>query len=218
MPTAAHFLDHPDPLTREVARGYAGGAFLMDNGDGVQWYGVATRALVPLTEEAGLHVARRLRRELPRFEVRVDTAFGEVIEGCRGHLPGAPARDGEWISPELTDLYGHLHQTGLAHSFEVWQGGELAGGVLGLALGGAFIAESKFHRVTNASKVAVIRLAEYLQSRGFIVLDAQIQNPHLATLGVYEVDAEEYAPMLTSALKVNAALEGTRGSSPPPTG
>ncbi|QLG11241.1 leucyl/phenylalanyl-tRNA--protein transferase [Deinococcus sp. D7000] len=206
MPSAAPFLRHPDPLTREIARGYAGGAFLMDNGDGVQWYSVPGRALVPLTEEAGLHIARRLRRELPRFEIRVNTAFDDVLEGCRGRLPGAPERDGEWISPELTDLYGHLHQTGLAHSFEVWQGGELAGGILGLALGGAFIAESKFHRVTNASKVAVIRLAEHVRARGFTLLDAQIQNPHLETLGVYEVSDEEYAPLLAAALKVNAAL------------
>ncbi|GGL74688.1 leucyl/phenylalanyl-tRNA--protein transferase [Deinococcus aerolatus] len=206
MPTAAHFLRHPDPLTREVAQNYADGAFLMDNGDGVQWYSVPGRALVPLTEDAGLHIARRLRRELPRFEVRVDTAFGEVIEGCRGRLAGAPLRDGEWISPELAELYGHLHDTGLAHSFEVWRDGELAGGVLGLALGGAFIAESKFHRVTNASKVAVIRLAEYVRARGFILLDAQIQNPHLETLGVYEVTDREYAPLLAAALRVNAAL------------
>ncbi|CAM3173717.1 leucyl/phenylalanyl-tRNA--protein transferase [Deinococcus saxicola] len=206
MPTAAHFLNHPDPLTREVAQGYAESGFLMDNGDGVQWYSVPDRALVPLTEEAGLHVARRLRRELPRFEVRVDTAFADVLEGCRGRLAGTPERDGEWISTELTDLYGHLHETGLAHSFEVWQDGELAGGILGLALGGAFIAESKFHRVTNASKVAVIRLAEYVRARGFLLLDAQIQNPHLETLGVYEVSGEAYAPMLAAALKVNASL------------
>lgn len=206
MPTATHFFRHPDPLTREIAREYAGGAFLMDNGDGVQWYSVPGRALVPLTEEAGLHIARRLRRELPRFEVRVDTAFDDVLEGCRGRLSGTPERDGEWISPEMTDLYGHLHGTGLAHSFEVWQDGELAGGILGLALGGAFIAESKFHRVTNASKVAVIRLAEHVRARGFLLLDAQIQNPHLETLGVYEVSDEEYAPLLVAALKVDAAL------------
>lgn len=206
MPKASFFLNHPDPLTREVARGYAGGAFLMDNGRGVGWYTVDRRALVPLTEGEGLHVARRLRRELSRFEVRVDTAFPEVVEGCRGHLPGAPERDGEWISPPLAALYAHLHRSGLAHSFEVWQDGVLAGGVLGLALGGAFIAESKFHRVTNASKVALIRLAGHLHARGFTLLDAQIQNPHLARLGVYEVSGEEYLQRLAAALKQEAAL------------
>jgi len=206
MPHASHFLQHPDPLTREVARGYASGAFLMDNGAGVQWYGVETRALVPLTEGEGLHVARRLRRELGRFEVRIDTAFADVVEGCRGHLPGSPERDGEWISPPLAAMYAHLYETGLAHSFEVWQGGRLAGGILGLALGGAFVAESKFHRVTNASKVALVRLAGHLHTRGFALLDAQIQNPHLARLGVYEVGAGAYRRRLREALERDAAL------------
>lgn len=208
MPPAAHFLTHPDPLTREVARGYASGAFLMDNGDGVQWYAVDTRALVPLTEHEGLHVARRLRRELGHFEVRVDSAFGDVLEGCRGHLPGSPERDGEWISPPLAELYRHLHGAGLAHSFEVWRGGELAGGVLGLSLGGAFVAESKFHRVRDASKVALVRLAGHLHARGFTLLDAQIQNPHLARLGVYEVSGAEYASRLHAALRQDVSLNG----------
>lgn len=208
MPRASTFLQHPDPLTREVARGYASGAFLMDNGGGVEWYGVETRALVPLTEEEGLHVARRLRRDLSRFEVRVDSAFEAVVEGCRGALPGSPERDGEWISPPLASLYAHLHETGLAHSFEVWRDGELAGGILGLALGGAFVAESKFHRVTNASKVALVRLAGHLHARGFTLLDAQIQNPHLARLGVYEVRTAEYERRLAHALGQDVALTG----------
>ncbi|BDP42273.1 leucyl/phenylalanyl-tRNA--protein transferase [Deinococcus aetherius] len=206
MPSARFFLHHPDPLTREVARGYAGGAFLMDNGHGVAWYAVERRALVPLTEEEGLHVARRLRRELDRFEVRVDTAFPDVVEGCRGHLPGSPERDGEWISPPLAHMYTHLHGTGLAHSFEVWRDGELAGGVLGLALGGAFIAESKFHRLPNASKAALVHLAAHLHARGFSLLDAQIQNPHLARLGVYEVGGEEYRERLFQALVQDVSL------------
>ncbi|ANE42964.1 leucyl/phenylalanyl-tRNA--protein transferase [Deinococcus puniceus] len=208
MPTADPFLRHPDPLTREVAREYAGGAFLMDNGDGLQWYTVSTRALVPLTEEEGLHIARRLRRELGRFEVRIDTAFDDVVQGCRGLLPGAPPRDGEWISEELADLYSHLHATGLAHSFEVWQGSELAGGILGLALGGAFIAESKFHRVTNASKVALVQLAAHLHGQGFSLFDAQIQNPHLARLGVHEIGAKAYRSKLVVALAQDVSLTG----------
>lgn len=206
MPAARTFLTHPDPLTREVARNYAGGAFLMDNGDGLQWYSVEGRAVVPLTEADGLHVARRLRRDLKHFEPRVDTAFAQVVAGCRGELPGSPPRDGEWISDELADLYTHLHAQGLAHSFEVWRGGELAGGVLGLALGGAFIAESKFHRVTNASKAALILLAAHLHARGFTLLDAQIQNPHIETLGVREVDSDTYGALLGAALPLNVSL------------
>ncbi|THF88441.1 leucyl/phenylalanyl-tRNA--protein transferase [Deinococcus sp. KSM4-11] len=206
MPTARAFLTHPDSRTREVARGYAQGAFLMDNGEGVRWYSVESRALVPLTVQEGLHVARRLARDLPRFEPRLDTAFADVIAGCRGQLPGSPPRDGEWISHELAGLYMQLHATGLAHSFEVWQGGELAGGVLGLALGGAFIAESKFHRHTNGSKAAVIHLARHLHARGFTLLDAQIQNPHLETLGVSEVTGDQYRRRLEAALRLDVAL------------
>lgn len=206
MPAARTFLQHPDPLTREIAEGYAGGSFLMDNGDGLRWYGVPGRALVPLTEDAGLHVARRMRRELKHFRPSVDLAFDEVIAGCRGHLPGSPERDGEWISDELVEIYQHLHTTGLAHSFEVWQGDELAGGVLGLTLGGAFIAESKFHRLTNGSKAALIHLAEHLDRQGFALLDAQIQNPHLATLGVYEVTDKEYRRLLRRALALDVEL------------
>ena len=206
MSGAQTFLNHPDGLTREVARNYAGGAFLMDNGEGVQWYSVAGRALVPLTETDGLHVSRRLRRELPRFEPRLDTAFEDVIRGCRGQLPGSPERDGEWISDELAALYGHLHRSGLAHSFEVWRDGRLAGGVLGLALGGAFIAESMFHRVSNGSKAALTLLAGHLHGRGYTLLDAQIQNPHLQTLGVREVSDSAYRPMLRAALELEVSL------------
>ena len=206
MPAAQPWLTHPDPLTRQVARAYAQGAFLMDNGDGLMWYSVENRAVVPLTERDGLHVARRLRRDLKHFEPRVDTAFAQVVAGCRGELPGSAPRDGEWISDELADLYLHLHAQGLAHSFEVWRGGELAGGVLGLALGGAFIAESKFHRVTNGSKAALIGLAGHLHARGFTLLDAQIQNPHLQTLGVYEISADDYAHRLQDALGTDATL------------
>lgn len=206
MPTAHTFLNHRDSRTREVAHGYAQGAFLMDNGGGVQWYSVDMRAVVPLTVQDGLHIARRLARDLPRFEPRCDTAFAQVVAGCRGHLPGSPERDGEWISEELAGLYRHLHDTGLAHSFEVWRGTELAGGVLGLALGGAFIAESKFHRVTNGSKAAVIHLAAHLRRRGFTLLDAQIQNPHLATLGVREVSSEDYRRLLKAALNLDVTL------------
>lgn len=206
MPTAATFLNHPDPFTREVARMYAQGAFLMDNGEGVRFYGVENRALVPLTEEDGLHISRRLKRELRHFQPRLNTAFNDVVRGCRGTLPGAPARDGEWISDELSAIYAHLHERGLSHSFEVWRDGELAGGVLGIALGGIFFAESKFHRVTNGSKAALVYLAAHLHARGFTVLDAQIQNEHIKTLGVYEITDEAFAPLLEQALGLDVSL------------
>lgn len=207
MANALKFLNHPDPMVAGVAAGYAQGGFLMDmeEGAGPQWFTVGTRALVPLTEEGGLHIARRLRRELGRFEVRRNSAYREVLEGCRGRLAGSPEReDGEWISDKLIEIYMHLHAAGLSHSFEVWRDGQLAGGVMGIALGGVFFAESKFHRVTNASKVALIRLAQHLDAQGFTVLDAQIQNDHIARLGVYELSEEEFEPLLGRGLAIDA--------------
>jgi leucyl/phenylalanyl-tRNA---protein transferase len=202
VPTAEAFLNHLDPLTREVARSYAGGSFLMDNGDGLQWYTVKTRALVPLGGQ--LHVPRSLNRQLGRFEVAVDTDFGGVLAGCRD-------RDETWISDELAEIYLHLHRNGLAHSFETHLRNEegerqLAGGVLGLVLGGAFIGESMFHSVTHASKVALVQLSRHLSAQGFVLLDAQIQNPHLARFGTYEVGGPAYRRLLKEALALDVQL------------
>lgn len=180
-----------------MARQYAQGAFLMDNGDGLQWYSVRRRALVPLDER--LHVPRRLERLLPRFQLSVDVAFEAVLAGCRN-------REETWISDELAELYLHLHGTGLVHSFESWQDGELAGGVLGLSLGGAFIGESMFHHLTHGSNAALIGLSRHLRGQGYLLLDAQIQNPHLARFGTYEVSARAYQEQLTAALQVDTEL------------
>ena len=204
MTTADHFLRHPDPLTREIARGYAGGSFLMDNGDGLQWYGVGKRALVPLGAE--LHVPRSLNRQIGRFQVAVDLDFAGVLAGCRDRPEGET-----WISGELAEIYLHLHATGLAHSFETWQADgsgelQLAGGVLGLVLGGAFIGETMFHRVTHASKVALVQLSRHLSGQGFLLLDAQIQNPHLERFGTYEIGGREYRRLLKEALELDVRL------------
>lgn len=183
------------PDVADLLAGYASGAFLMDNGDGLRWYTSRRRALVPLDDR--FHVPTSLRRALPRFEVRRDTAFEAVVDGCA-------AREETWISNELRVLYRRLHRSGHAHSFETWRDGRLAGGVLGITLGGAFVGESMFHAVTDASKVALARLVEHLRSRGFVLFDAQIQNPHLARFGAYEVSEREYARMLRAALDVRA--------------
>ncbi|GGQ97266.1 leucyl/phenylalanyl-tRNA--protein transferase [Deinococcus ruber] len=187
----------PDPLTRSIAQGYAGGSFLMDNGDGLQWYTVRVRALVPLGD--ALHIPGSLKKHLSRFETAIDTDFAGVLAGCRD-------REETWISDELAELYLHLHRTGLAHSFETYQGGRLAGGVLGLVLGGAFIGETMFHSVTHGSKVALVRLSQHLTQRGFAFLDAQIQNPHLARFGTYEVSGKVYRALLKEALGREVSL------------
>lgn len=199
MTTAYHFLNHPDPLTCEIARGYAGGSFLMDNGDGLQWYSVGKRALVPLG--ADLHLPRSLNRQIGRFQVAIDLDFAGVLTGCRDRPP-----DETWISDRLAEIYMHLYATGLAHSFETWQDGELAGGILGVVLGGAFIGETMFHRVTHASKVALVQLSRHLTVQGFLLLDAQIQNPHLERFGTYEIGSVEYRKLLKEALKREVAL------------
>lgn len=191
MPTAIPFLNHSDDLTREIARGYAQGGFLMDNGDGLQWYESRRRALVPLGE--GIHIPRSLRKHLGRFETRRNHDFAGVLLGCRD-------REETWINDELAQIYLHLHATGLAHSFETYQEGRLAGGVLGLVLGGAFIGETMFHAVTHGSKVALVRLSQHLAAQGFSVLDAQIQNPHLQRFGTYEVKRSAYLAQLRAAL------------------
>ncbi|TSA87334.1 leucyl/phenylalanyl-tRNA--protein transferase [Deinococcus detaillensis] len=198
MPTAMSMLNHPDPLTREIARGYAGGGFLMDNGEGLEWYSSTRRALVPLGE--ALHIPRSLSKHLSRFEVRINADFPGVLAGCM-------AREETWISPELAGIYLHLNETGLLHSFETWRGGQLAGGVLGLALGGAFVGETMFHAVTHASKVALVRLSQHLTRRGYSFLDAQMQNPHLEQFGTYEITPAEYAGLLRPALGQDVEFE-----------
>ncbi len=187
----------PEMLLPEILAGYAAGAFLMDNGRGLGWYTSRVRALVPLDER--FHAPKSLSRAYPKFELRRNANFAGVVDGCA-------ARQETWISPELRAIYLALHAAGHAHSFETWQDGQLAGGVLGLTLGGAFVGESMFHAVTDASKVALVKLVDHLRARGFVLFDAQIQNPHLARFGTYQVGEREYARLLRGALKVRAGF------------
>lgn len=169
---------------------YRCGFFPMGLGGGgrgpVGWWSPDPRGvLVP----GRVHVSRSLRRSLRRFEVRVDTAFDEVVAGCAD-----PARPGAWITGEVARAYGRLHRLGWAHSVEVWCRGELAGGLYGVSVGGLFAAESKFHRVTDASKAAVVALAQLMAADGVEgrLVDVQWRTGHLATLGVEEVDRAAY--------------------------
>lgn len=139
-----------------------------------------------------LHVSRSLRRSARRFEIAVDTAFAKVVAGCAD-----PSRSGAWITPAIAAAYGRLHGLGWAHSVEVWEQGSLVGGLYGLAVGRLFAAESKFHRRTDASKVALWALVELLSEDGEPwLLDVQWQTPHLATLGVREVPRTTYLALL----------------------
>lgn len=183
----------------EIVHLYSQGYFLMDNGDGLAWYRSKVHALIPLDER--FHIPSSLRRTLnsSRFEVRINAAFDAVVEGC-----AYANRDATWISEELVEIYRALHEAGIAHSFETWLEGELAGGILGLSMGGAFIGESMFYYVPEASKVAMVRLVEHLKNRGFVLFDAQIQNPHLQRFGAYEMSEREFLPLLKKALRHSA--------------
>ena len=186
----------PLPLTPEgVELAYRHGIFPMadEQSDEVLWFRPDPRAIIPLE---GLHVSRSLARTIRRaiFEIRIDTDFEGVMRGC------ADRPEGSWISERFIEVYSALHQTGKAHSVEAWSEGRLAGGTYGVALGGAFMAESMFHRVTDASKVALAALVARLRERSFTLLDVQYVTPHLESLGAVEITRREYERRLESAL------------------
>jgi leucyl/phenylalanyl-tRNA--protein transferase len=158
------------------------------------WWSPDPRGILPLDR---LKVSRSLRASVRRMEVRVDTAFDEVIRACAD-----PRRDSGWIDEEIISAYTDLYDLGWAHSVETWQDGRLVGGLYGLAIGGLFAGESMFHRVTDASKVALVGLVDLLRDEHADqrLLDVQWSTPHLASLGVVEVPRAEYLDLLRVAL------------------
>jgi leucyl/phenylalanyl-tRNA---protein transferase len=162
--------------------------------DAMAWWSPTDRGVLPLER---LRVTRSMRQSARHFEIRVDTSFDEVVSSCAD-----PARNGAWIDPDIAAAYSRLHGLGWAHSVEAWQDGELAGGLYGVAIGGLFAGESMFSRRRDASKVSLMALVdlladEYADRR---LLDTQWQTPHLASLGVVEVDREDYLALLHEAL------------------
>jgi leucyl/phenylalanyl-tRNA--protein transferase len=178
---------------------YRAGLFPMGLGRGgrrpIGWWSPDPRGVLPLD---GLRVSRSLRRSRARFEVRLDTAFADVVAACAD-----PARSGRWITREVAAAYRSLHELGWAHSVECWHDGRLAGGLYGIAVGGLFAGESMFHRETDASKVALVALVELLAADGDQrrLLDVQWRTGHLASLGVVEVPRPEYLRRLAEALR-----------------
>ncbi|MGH9038064.1 MAG: leucyl/phenylalanyl-tRNA--protein transferase, partial [Acidimicrobiia bacterium] len=162
------------------------------------WWAPDPRGVLPLD---GLRVSRSLRRSARRFDLRVDTAFEEVVGACAAPRP----KGGHWIHPAIVEAYGELHRLGWTHSVEAWDRttGELAGGLYGVAIGGLFAGESMFHRVTDASKVALMGLVEILRGDGDRrrLLDVQWATPHLAGLGAVEIPAGRYRRLLSDALE-----------------
>ena len=176
----------------------------------VLWIRPSERGIIPLDT---FHVPKRLARTVRtnRFDVKTDTAFGEVIRACAASAPG---RRDTWINDPIIEVFEELHRRGLAHSVETWRNGELVGGTYGLAMGAAFFAESKFSRATDASKVALVHLVRLLKAGNFCLLDAQFPNPHLEQFGAVAVPEIKFEAMLAEALTRNAQWVG---SEPTPT-
>jgi leucyl/phenylalanyl-tRNA--protein transferase len=175
-----------------VLAAYRAGLFPMPVGAGgaLGWWSPDPRAIIPLE---GLRVSRSLRQSCRRFEVRVDTACPAVISACAD-----PARPRGWITADVRAAYGRLHHMGWVHSVEAWSDGELVGGLYGVGIGGLFAGESMFHRRTDASKVALVALAELVGRDA--LLDVQWLTPHLASLGAVDVPRARYLALLADAV------------------
>ncbi|WP_421708077.1 leucyl/phenylalanyl-tRNA--protein transferase [Algihabitans sp.] len=199
-------------LTPELLlRAYAVGIFPMaesrDDPE-IHWIDPEMRGLLPLDE---VHVPRKLRRKIQRglFDVRVNTAFTEVIRCCAERAGNRPET---WINPTIEALYGELHRMGFGHSVEAWrrdpETGEehLVGGLYGVALGAAFFGESMFSRENDASKVALVHLVMRLRKGGFGLLDTQFTTPHLRQFGTVDVPRSHYRALLSKALMRQAVF------------
>ncbi len=186
-----------EPAT--ILAAYRAGAFPMGlgrHGAGpMGWWSPDPRGVL---RPEDLRVSRSLRRSCARLQVTVDTAFDAVVRGCAD-----PDREGRWITRPVTRAYTRLHALGWAHSVEVWSGDRLVGGLYGIAIGGLFAGESMFHRVTDASKVALVALRELITADGDPrrIIDVQWVTPHLASLGVREVPRAAYLGLLRETLE-----------------
>src|SRR6266516_2021644 len=178
-----------------LMQGYRLGVFPMAmEDDSIEWFSPDPRAILPLED---FHVPHALRRVLRKkmFETTINKAFSEVIEACA-------KRKDTWINHEIIESYKRLHELGHAHSLEAWKQGRLAGGLYGVAIGGALFGESMFHHVTDASKVALVALVERLRARGFILLDTQWTTPHLEQFGPIQIPKSASMKMLDKAIAV----------------
>ncbi len=178
-----------------LLQGYRFGVFPMAMEDGtIEWFSPDLRGILPLD---AFHVPHALERVIRKkiFQIKIDSSFKKVIEGCA-------AREDTWINGEIIESYTRLHELGHAHSVEAWKNGKLAGGLYGVAIGGAFFGESMFHRVTEASKVALVGLVEHLWAKKFILLDTQWLTPHLQQFGGIEISRSQYLRLLRLAVEL----------------
>lgn len=180
-----------------LLQAYASGYFPMADSESgrIEWFTADPRAVLPLRP---FHVPRRLQRALKKvsFTYTTDRAFADIVRACAD-------RESTWINRGILKSYTALHELGYAHSVEVWQEDELVGGLYGVHLGGAFFGESMFHRVDNASKAALVYLAEHLNARNFRLLEIQMVTPLTAQFGAELIREPEYRPLLAQALSVD---------------
>lgn len=168
----------------------------------ITWWSPSPRGVMPLET---FHIPARLGKFLRRcpFDISLNRAFREVITACAA--PGSK-RQGVWITPEFIEAYTRLHELGHAHSVECWRGGELVGGIYGVAAGGLFAGESMFHRADNASKVALVKLVEHLRARGFALFDIQMVTPATRPFGAKEIPRAEYLHRLAGAVEMKCTF------------
>lgn len=190
----------PQITPQILLRAYAAGVFPMAQSRhdrAIYWMDPKFRGILPM---GSLHLSRSLRRRLRAepFEIRIDSDFEGVLEGCAD-------RPDTWINAQIHDLYVALHRLGHAHSLETWEGGRLVGGVYGVALGAAFFGESMFSRSRDASKVALTHLMARLVASGFMLFDTQFVTDHLLRMGAIEIPREEYHRLLARAMTRQAA-------------
>jgi leucyl/phenylalanyl-tRNA--protein transferase len=168
----------------------------------ITWWSPDPRAIFELD---GFHVPQSLARVIRqrKFEVTIDQSFRAVMEGCAAPAPG---RGGAWITEEFIEAYTRLHRQGHAHSVECRLKGELVGGIYGVTIGGLFAGESMFHRVNDASKVALHHLVRHLRERGFALFDIQMVTPATKPLGAIEIPRREYLQRLSAAVKMKCGF------------
>jgi leucyl/phenylalanyl-tRNA---protein transferase len=174
-----------------------------DEGDPICWWSPDPRAIFELD---GLHISRRLARTLRtgKFRLTINQAFADVMQGC------AEREEGTWITAEMHEAYQRLHRLGWAHSVEAWHEGALAGGIYGVAINGFFAGESMFHRVRDASKVALAYLVNHLRERRYQLFDIQLITEHTQSLGAIEIPRREYLRRLEKGLSVECSFIAPR--------
>lgn len=197
-----------------LLKAYACGIFPMAESaedNALYWIDPDRRGVLPLDE---FKISRSLKRVVRsgRFEIRIDTAFGDVMAGCAAPAPG---RKSTWINDRIRKLYGELFKLGHCHSVEAWAGGRLVGGLYGVSLGAAFFGESMFSDVPDASKVALVHLVARLKTGGFKLLDTQFVTEHLSRFGTIEVTREDYQKLLEAAITSQGEFGAMASDLPP---